>query len=178
MGTLIDILQTVGVGACYVFVGLLCLAGVMLSCLSISGTWLVVAAAGIAALVRTEAFPGVWTIVIFALLSALVEGIEAVAGAWGVTRRGGSKLAGFMAVLGGLLGLVLGGLMPIPIVGSLLGMLVGSFALAFVVERRRLTTDRAAGIAWGAVVARVAVILVKVGVTLGMAVSLFWGMVG
>jgi len=178
MSTLIDILQTVGVGACYVFVGLLCLAGVMLSCLSISGTWLVVAAAGIAALVRTQAFPGVWTIVIFALLSALVEGIEAVAGAWGVTRRGGSKLAGFMAVLGGLLGIVLGGLIPIPIVGSLLGMLVGSFALAFVVERRRLATDRAAGIAWGAVVARVAVILVKIVATLGMAVFLFWGMVG
>jgi len=178
MSVFMDILQTVGTGGLYVFMALLCLVGVGLSCVSISGTWLVVAATVIAAFAREDAFPGVWTVVVFVGMSLLVEVAEALAGAWGVRRRGGSHAAGVWAVLGGLLGMVLGTLIPIPVVGSLIGMMTGSFVLVFLVERRRLAADKAAGIAWGAVAARMAVILLKVVVTLGMSVALFWGMWG
>lgn len=156
----------------------LCVAGLLLSCLSISGTWLVAAAAVLAALIRSDPFPGIWTIVIFLLISALVEVAEAVAGAWGVRNRGGSRVAGLAAVVGGLLGLALGSVIPVPLVGGLVGMLVGSFALVFAVERHRLQQlGRAANIAWGAVVARLLVVLVKVTATLGMAAYLLLGMI-
>lgn len=178
MSILIDILQAIGTGGLYALIALLCLVGVGLSCVSISGTWLVVAASVIAAVARADGFPGLWTVLAFAAISVLVEVAEAVAGAWGVTRKGGSRAAGVMAILGGLIGLALGSLIPIPVVGSLIGMLAGSFALVFLVERRRLASERAAGIAWGAVTARVAVIFLKVVVTLGMSVALFWGMIG
>ena len=161
-----------------IMVGLLCLAGIILSCLSISGTWVVTGAAILAALIRTDPFPGIWTILIFLALSACVEIAEFMAGAFGVTKRGGSKLAGFMAIVGGLLGLMLGTLLiPIPIIGSLLGMLIGIFGLAFLVERHRLKqTEQAANIALGAVLARVFVIFLKVAVTMGMVGWLVIGM--
>lgn len=167
-----------GVGLGFVGVGLLCAAGMVLSCLSISGTWLVVAAALLAAALSGSAFPGWGTLVLFVLLAVAVEVLENVAGFWGVKRRGGSGLAGFMALAGGLLGLVLGTWIPVPVVGSLLGMLAGSFALVFAVERHRLQKDRpAAHVAWGAVMARVSVIFLKVGVTLGMIIWLAFGLI-
>jgi uncharacterized protein YqgC (DUF456 family) len=170
-------MQGAGLWLAYIVVGLLCLAGLALSCVSLSGTWLVVAASILAALVRSDPFPGIWTVVLFAAAAGAVEGVEAVAGAWGVKRRGGSNLAGLAAMLGGFAGLLVGGLIPIPVVGSLLGMLVCSFALAYVVERRRLRAERAADIAWGAVTARVLVILLKVVVTLGLTAILCFGMI-
>ncbi len=156
---------------------LLCLAGVVISCLSLSGTWLVVAATTLAALITDGTFPNLKTVIAFAVLSALVEVVEIAAGAWGVRRRGGSWLAGVMAVVGGMLGLALGTIIPVPILGSLIGMLAGSFGLVFAVERYRLRrTGEAAGIAWGAVLGRVFMIALKVCVTMGMTVYLFIGM--
>jgi uncharacterized protein YqgC (DUF456 family) len=161
-----------------VIIVLLCLAGIVLSCLSISGTWLVAAASLIAIFTSGDEFPGWWTLVIFILLSAGVEVVEAIAGTWGVIKRGGSKLAGFLAGVGGLVGMFAGTLIPIPIAGPLIGMLVCSFALAYAAERYRLKkSEPALSIAWGAVVARVLVVLVKVTVTLGMAGALLIGMI-
>lgn len=156
--------------------GLLCMAGLVLSCMSLSGTWLVTAGAIIAVLLRGDAFPGWGTVVVFAVLSVLVEVLEFIAGAWVVKRRGGSKLAGVAAVAGGMLGLIVGGLLvPVPVAGSLLGMLAGSFGLVFLVERGRLE-EAAVSIAWGAVLGRVLMVVVKVCVTLGMTAWLFIGM--
>jgi uncharacterized protein YqgC (DUF456 family) len=160
-----------------VLAGLLCLAGVILSCVSLSGTWLVAGATILIALVREDPFPGVWTVVIFLVIAALTEAAEFFAGAWGVTSRGGSKTAGVAAVMGGVFGIFIGALIPIPIVGSLIGMLAGSFTLAYMVERWHMKQmGEAADIAFGAVIARVAMILVKTVVTLGMTGYLFIGM--
>ena len=174
---LLNNIQPLLVGLSMALVVLLCVAGVVLSCLGISGTWLVVAGAIIAAVIRKGVFPGLWTIIIFIVLAGLIEVVEAVAGAWGVKKRGGSTLAGFVAVAGGLIGLVLGTFIPVPVLGSLLGMLAGSFGLVFAVEQYRLKkAGQAASIAWGTVLARVFVILLKVTVTLGMSSSLLVGM--
>lgn len=174
----VETAQAIGAGIGMATVWLLCLVGVFLSCLGISGTWLVVGGTLMAAWIRPDPFPGWWTVGVFAVLSGLVELAEALAGLWGVRRRGGSKLAGFMAVLGGLAGLLLGSLIPIPVVGSLLGMVAGSFGLVFAVETFRLKhTQKAARIAWGAVIAHVLVILLKVLMTLGLAAWLLIGVV-
>jgi uncharacterized protein YqgC (DUF456 family) len=157
---------------------LLCLVGVALSCLSLSGTWVVTGAAILAALIHPHPFPGIWTIVILVVIAGLVEVCEAFAGAWGVRRRGGSWVAGFAAMAGGLAGLVLGSmLIPIPVAGGLIGVVVGSFGLTFLVERHRLKkAEPAASIAFGAVLAHAAVVLIKVAVSLGMAAYLLFGM--
>jgi uncharacterized protein YqgC (DUF456 family) len=98
-----------------------------------------------------------------------VEVVEYVAGVWGVKKRGGSNWTGVAALVGGIVGLVLGTAIPIPLFGSLLGMTAGSFGLVYGFERYRLKQARlAVHIALGTVLARVFVVLVKVGITLGM----------
>jgi len=69
-------------------------------------------------------------------------------------------------------GMVLGTFIPPPLLGSLLGMLAGSFLLAYLVERRRLEKGDAAHIALGAVVSRILILLLKVVTTLVMVVFL------
>ncbi len=178
METVWQILGVLGTGLGVVAIVLLCAVAVVLSCVSISGTWVVLGAAVIAILMRGETgFPGWLTLVVFLLLSIVVEVAEAVAGSWGVVKRGGSKLAGLVSLIGGLLGLVVGVLIPIPIIGPLIGMLALSFGSVFMVEHWRLKhIEHAANIAWGAVWARILVIFLKVIITLGMSAVLLIGM--
>ena len=130
----------------------------------------------VAMLLTPEAPPGWLYVIVFLVLSGLVEGVEWFAGTWGVKRKGGSAWAGVAALLGGLIGMVLGMGIPIPIVGSLIGMMAGGFALTFAVEYWRLShTGQAATIAWGAVVGRAAVIVAKVVCTCIMMVVLIIG---
>ena len=158
----------------YMAVGALCLAGIALACFSFSGTWLIVLAAIVGAFLEKEQPPGAWTVVSYIGISLVIEGIDTLAGIFGVTSRGGSRLAGFAAVGGGFVGLILGSFIPVPVVGSLVGMAAVSFALVFAVERYRLRKTAAAAthIAFGAVVARVLVLFLKVIATLGMTIGL------
>ncbi len=148
----------------------LCLTGLLLSSLGFSGTWLVL----LAALLTTvfSGFPGPGTLAAFTAACILTEIIEMLAGYYGVTARGGSKAAGFAALAGGLIGAALGSAL-FPVAGTLFGMLAGSFAAAFAVEWRRLRHHgRAAGIASGAVIARLGVLLLKTFITLIMIIRL------
>ncbi len=148
----------------------LCTIGVLLSALAFSGTWLVL----LAALITFFAggFPTLGTLIAFALICIATEIFEALASWFGIQKRGGSKLAGLAAIAGGLLGAIAGSAV-LPIIGTFLGMLAGSFALAFLVENNRLKhSGRAAEIAIGAVFARLAVTLIKTGLTLAMSIWL------
>lgn len=163
-------LSLAGLGLAHVLLWLLCLGAVALSCISLSGTWLVLLA-GLGALCIFGT-PG-WTFIWVALLVSIgVELMEWGASAWGIRRRGGSGAAGWAALLGAMAGMFLGALIPPPLVGSLLGMLGGSFLLAFLVERRRMAHGEAAHIAMGAVAARILILLVKILTTLGLALAL------
>jgi uncharacterized protein YqgC (DUF456 family) len=153
---------------------LLCGIGILLSALAFSGTWLVLLSALITFF--ATGVPTLGTLVIFALLCVVVEVVEALAGWFGVQKRGGSKLAGLASVVGGLIGAVAGSAV-FPIIGTFLGMLAGSFALAFLVETNRLKHHgQAAGIAVGAVFARLAVTLIKTVLTVAMTIYLLTGM--
>jgi uncharacterized protein YqgC (DUF456 family) len=168
--------QALGSFGVYSIAALLCFLGFVLSCLSLSGTWLVLAATGLVAWARWPEFPGLGTLAIFLLLCIGVEIIEAFASAWGVQKRGGSKGAGWAALFGGFAGLLLGGFIPVPIIGNLLGMLIGSFGCAYLVELQRMKkTEHAMHVATGAVVARLAVIFLKVGITVLMSFILVVG---
>ncbi len=167
-----------GHGAGYIAALLLCLAGLVLSALTFSGTWFVLGAALLLAWLRGPGFPGAATLIVFLLLCIAIEVAEWLAGAWGVQKRGGSKLAGVAAMFGGLLGLLLGSFIPIFVIGPLLGLLAGSFAGAYLVERHRLQAHAGAlHIATGAILARIAMLLVKITVTLGLVVFLLLGLV-
>ncbi|MDF7800762.1 DUF456 domain-containing protein [Pontiellaceae bacterium B1224] len=169
--------QALGTFGIYSVAALLCFVGFILSCLSLSGTWVVLAATGLVAWSKWPEFPGLGTLVIFLLLCIAVEVIEALAGAWGVQKRGGSKAAGWAALLGGFIGMFLGTFIPVPIIGTLLGMLLGSFGLAFLVEHARMKkAEHALHVATGAVIARLAVIFLKVGVTIIMSFALAIGL--
>ncbi len=144
---------------------LLCLAGLVLAAVSISGTWLVLAAAGLAAfLTGPGEFPGWPVLAGMAAVCAAVEITEWFAASWGVRRRGGSRAAGWLALRGTILGAILGTLfIPVPILGSLVGMMIGSFALVYWAEMRRLKqSGHAAHIATGAVLAAMSVLILKV----------------
>lgn len=169
--------QTLGSFGIYSLAALLCFIGFILSCLSLSGTWVVFGATLLVAWKRWPAFPGISTLFIFLLLCIIAETAEAFAGAWGVQKRGGSKAAGWAAMGGGLLGMLIGtAVIPVPIVGSLAGMIIGSFSCAFLVEHAKMKrADHAAHVATGAVLARVGVIFLKVGMTLLMTLILAIG---
>jgi uncharacterized protein YqgC (DUF456 family) len=168
--------QAVGEFWGYASALLLCLVGFAMSCLSLSGTWLVLLASGIVAWIRWPGFPGIGTLITFFLLCIGVEILEAVASAWGVQKRGGSKAAGWAALGGGFLGMILGSAIPIPIVGNLIGMIAGSFGCAFLVEQAKMKkAEHAAHVATGAVLARLGVIFLKTGITLAMILVLAIG---
>ena len=165
---LLDWLATGGVFLAWIACVLLCLGGLVLSALSISGTWLVLAAGGVAALLTSSAeFPHGLTLLGMAALCASVDIIEWFAASWGVRRRGGSRTAGWLALLGSIEGMILGTLLiPIPIAGGLIGMMVGSFTLVYWAEKHRLQqTTQATHIATGAVLAGISVLFLKITVT-------------
>lgn len=161
----------------YSLSALLCCIGFILSCLSLSGTWVVLATTGLMFWYRRPDFPGFGTLIFFLILCIGVELAEAMAGTWGVQKRGGSKAAGWAAMGGGFLGMLFGGFIPVPIIGNLLGMLIGSFGCAFLVEHSKLKqTEHAAHVATGAVLARLAVIFLKISITLLMIFFLVIGL--
>ncbi|HMP76476.1 MAG TPA: DUF456 domain-containing protein [Kiritimatiellia bacterium] len=170
-------LSAIGQGAGWLGVVSCCLLGVLLSAVGISGTWLVVFATALSIVLTESAFP-TWSIVAgMAVIAAGVEVAEWTAGHWGVKRRGGSGWAGVAAAFGGIAGALLGLFIPIPLIGSFIGMLAGSFGLAYWVEVRRLRASApAAHIATGAVLACIAVVLLKITVTLALTAWLALGL--
>jgi len=169
----------VGTGLVLAWIGvaLLSLGGLLLSVLSISGTWLVLVAALLSAfLTGAGQFPGWITLGAMLALCICVELFEWTAASWGVRRCGGSTAAGWMALLGSIGGMILGNML-FPIIGGLLGMMIGSFTLVYWVEKRRLQhTTHAKHIATGAVLAGISVLLVKVLVTMILIIWLLAGL--
>lgn len=173
-----EFLEQAGLVFAYLAAVSLCLSGVVLAALSFSGTWLVFLAALLCSWLRWPDFPGIITLSVFFLLCLLCEGLEFMAGKWGVEKFGGSKQAGWAALGGTLIGGVLGALLiPVPILGSLSGMLGGAFLAAFLVEYRLVENRKSATrAARGAVWARLSIMLLKLGVTLLISSILLGGM--
>jgi uncharacterized protein len=108
---------------------------------------------------------------IFAIVLAFLgEVFESWIGFRYATKYGGSRRAGWGALVGGLIGAVMG--VPVPIIGSVIGGFVGAFIGAAVFEYRR---ERRSGVAaragWGAVLGRAAAAAVKMAIGVVMVVS-------
>lgn len=158
-----------------IYLALLCGVGVLLSALSLSGTWLVVVAAVSVFLVR-GGFPGLGTVLTFVYLAILVEVAEYVLSFWGVKKPSGSNRAAIVALAGSMVGLALGGLLLFPVVGAIVGIPLGGLAAIYFYERyREQTVGPSLRVAMGVILTRFGVTLLKLAVTMGMTVWLFAG---
>lgn len=112
---------------------------------------------------------GIATIALVVGLAMVGELVEAWAGFRYARRYGGSRRAGWGALVGGVVGAVVG--VPLPIVGSVIGAFAGSFVGATLFE---YTASRAGGAAvsagWGAVLGRAVGAAAKVALGLVIAV--------
>ena len=153
---------------------------------------LLLAAAGLAGLVLIPfGLPGLWVIVLgivgygwltdFRTLSAgllalaiglalVGELVEAWVGFSFARRYGGSRRAGWGAIVGGLVGAVVG--VPVPVIGSVVGGFVGAFAGAALFEYSNARhTGIAAKAGWGAVLGRASSAAIKIGLGLALVVG-------
>lgn len=125
--------------------------------LGLPGLWIMVAAVLAGVLLGSIGF-GVFVLSLFAALSA--ELLEFLLVRWLSLRYGGSPLAFWGAIAGGIAGLLVG--LPIPVVGPLVAGIAGTFLGAGMVT---LWETREAGLAsrvgWGAVLGRAASAAVK-----------------
>jgi len=112
----------------------------------------------------------VWFIGLVLALALLGEVFESWIGFRYAQKYGGSKRAGWGALVGGLIGAIVG--VPVPIVGSVVGGFVGAFLGAAVFEYSRARRSGGAVRAgWGAVLGRAAAAAVKMAVGVVMVVG-------
>jgi uncharacterized protein YqgC (DUF456 family) len=112
---------------------------------------------------------GLTTVVIVGVLMVIAEVLEFMLAGRYARKYGGSKRAGWGAIIGGMVGAFLG--VPVPIIGSVIGAFVGSFVGAFAFEwYGHKDHTVATRVAWGALIGRAVSAAMKVGIGLGMAV--------
>ena len=109
-------------------------AGVVMVALQLPGTWLMLLATAAAAWWGWSPEPelrwiGWSTLASLGALALLGEVVEAVAGAMGSRKAGGTRRGALLAIAGGIVGAIGGTFaLPVPIVGTLIGASVGAGA--------------------------------------------------
>ena len=153
---------------------LLILAAVLLLALFIiplglPGTWAMVIAAWAYNYMVPGDPVGTFTILGTAALALIAEGLEFSLAANYTRKYGGSRRAGWGAILGGLVGAIVG--IPIPLIGSMVGAFAGAFIGAWVFEKSRgKEGENATRVSTGALIGRVVASAKKVAIGLIMIV--------
>jgi uncharacterized protein YqgC (DUF456 family) len=139
--------------------------------LGLPGLW-VMLAAGVGYSILVPNSIGVVTLLGITAIAVIAEVLEwTLAGSY-ARKYGGSKRAGWGAVIGGMVGAMFIGF-GIPIIGHVLGAFFGAFAGALVFEYSREYNHRVATrVAWGALIGRVVAAALKVVAGLLMAIWL------
>ncbi len=151
----------------------LLLAAVLIFCLllvaiGLPGTWLMIGAALLFGPVTGRPGVGVATVIAIFVLATIAELIEFKLALRYTSRYGGSRRAGWGAILGGIVGAIVG--LPIPVVGSVIGAFVGAFGGALLAELTTgSTTGSATQAAKGALIGRVMGTATKCGIGVVMA---------
>jgi uncharacterized protein YqgC (DUF456 family) len=114
-----------------------------------------------------------WTLALAIGLALVGELVEAWAGFRFARRYGGSRRAGWGALIGGLVGAVVG--VPVPVVGSVVGGFVGAFAGAALFEYTQARkSEGAVRAGWGAMLGRAVAVGVKMGIGVVLVVMSLW----
>jgi uncharacterized protein YqgC (DUF456 family) len=140
--------------------------------LGLPGLWIMVATAVTYNLIVPGDPIGWFTLVAVGVLALVAELLEfSLAGRY-ARKYGGSRRAGWGAIIGGIIGAIVG--VPVPIIGPVIGAFVGSFLGALVAE---LTAGSSAGdatrVAKGALIGRVVSTVLKVGIGLTIGIWIF-----
>jgi uncharacterized protein YqgC (DUF456 family) len=144
-------------------------AGLLLIPLGLPGLWVIVL--GIVGYGWLTDFRTVstWFLVTAIGLALAGELLEAWIGFRFAQRYGGSRRAGWGALIGGLIGAIVG--VPVPVIGSVVGGFVGAFAGATLFEYSRARrSEGAVRAGWGAVLGRAAAAALKMALGVVLAV--------
>ena len=151
---------------------LVCIGGLALLIVSLPGLWVIVGASALFAWATGGMIP--WTaVLVYAVLALGSEVFDAVVGAWGTKKYGGSNWAMAGAIVGGIGGAILMSGIP-PVLGSIIGAFGGAFLGAFGAEyaiNRDFRQARKSG--KGAFLGRLAAVVVKAGLAVAMIISSF-----
>lgn len=146
---------------------LICLVSLFMIPLGLPGTW-VMLAAGVGYSILVPNSIGIFALVGTTALAIVAEVLEFTLSAKYTRKYGGSRRAGWGAIIGGTIGAIIG--VPIFIIGSIIGAFIGAFLGALVFEYSRgsgaQVSTRAA---WGALVGRAVAAALKV--AFGVAIS-------
>lgn len=145
------------------------MAGLLLVPFGLPGLWvMLLAILGFGWLTEFRSI-GAWTIVLVLGLALAGEVIESWLGFRFARRYGGSRRAGWGALVGGLIGAVVG--VPVPVIGSVIGGFVGAFIGAALFEYTRARrAGPAAQAGWGALLGRAVAAAVKMALGIVIAV--------
>lgn len=140
-------------GLAVLLLAVACLVGLVLVPLGLPGLWvMVLGVIGYGALTEFRSV-GVWTIGITLVLAFTGEIIESWVGFSYARKYGGSRRAGWGALVGGIVGAIVG--VPVPVIGSVIGAFVGSFLGAALFEYSySQRAEVALGAGWGAFLGR------------------------
>lgn len=112
---------------------------------------------------------GLFTVIGVGALMLVAEGLEWLLTARFTRKYGGSRRAGWGAIIGGMIGAFMG--VPVPVIGSIIGAFVGAFIGAFAFEFTRGTGHgTATRVAWGAFLGRLTAAAMKVAIGFVIAV--------
>lgn len=146
---------------------LLLLVGLVLVPLGLPGLWvMLLAIIGYGALTNFQGI-GLKTMVLAMTLAGIGELIEWWVGFKFARRYGGTRRAGWGALIGGLAGAMAG--IPIPVIGSVIGSFLGSYVGAAVFEYTAAPAN-ALRTGWGALLGRLWAAATKMSLGLVMAV--------
>jgi len=119
----------------YLLMLLFCFAGLFLVLLTLPGLWLMLASAALYA--RLTGHLGFRSLLALLALAMVGELLELVVGGVTTRRSGGGGLTIFGAGIGAVLGGIFLTFIPIPVIGTLIGVCLGSFLGATLVELLR-----------------------------------------
>ncbi|HUB26988.1 MAG TPA: DUF456 family protein [Tepidisphaeraceae bacterium] len=117
------------------FLLLICGAiGIALLIVTMPGLWLIAAGAAAYAILTRLHYLGLRSLLILFLMALTGEVLEVALMGREAGRAGGRRGTGLGAFIGGIVGATAGSFIPIPIVGTILGLCVGCFFGAAIVE--------------------------------------------
>ena len=153
------------------------LLSLILIVLGLPGLWIMIASA-VAYNMLVPGDPIGWfTLVAVSILGVIAEVLEFTLSGKYARKYGGSRRAGWWAIIGGMVGAFIG--FPVPIVGPVIGAFVGSFVGALAAELSiGSTPGDATRAGYGALIGRVVSTVLKIGIGFAIGVWIFVAAMG
>ena len=152
--------------------GLVLIVSLILIVLGLPGLWIMVASAVTYNLVVPGDPIGWVTLVAVGILAFVAELLDIALTGRYARKYGGSRRAGWGAIIGSIVGAMVG--FPVPIIGPVIGAFIGSFVGALIAE---FTGGSSAGdatrVAKGALIGRVVSTVLKIGIGFTIGIWIF-----